>query len=186
MKEAKAAAASSAGASDTAPPPSPATVLRQANAYGNSPLHEAAINGHDDVAAFLLATEDQATAATPTPTATTTPTTRLVDLPNKRGSTPLFFALYGPDAPLPLVERLLARGADPGRTDHDGVGVLHVCASQGHEHLLPLFLARFRAERLDVAALAARRDANGHDPAFYAQMKGHAGVVRLLEEAGKA
>ena len=139
--------------------------------------------------AYLFETDDRAgsdsdatTTTATTAAGTSAPTTRLIDIPNKRGSTPLLFALYGARAPAPLVERLLARGADPGQTDHDGVGVLHVCASQGHQHLLPVFLARFRARGLDVAALAARQDANGHDPAFYAEMKGHPEIVRLLEE----
>lgn len=136
--------------------------------------------------AYLLETEDRVgsdSGGTTIAAAMSSHTTRLIDIPNKRGSTPLLFAIYGAHAPAPLVERLLARGADPGQTDHDGVGVLHVCASQGHQHLLPLFLGRFQAQGLNVAALVARQDANGHDPVFYARMKGHTGIVRMLEEA---
>jgi len=160
-----------------------ALVLRQGNAYGNSPLHEASINGHDAVVAYLLEVDEQLSASSKPPH---DDEPRLVDLQNKRGSTPLLFALYGLRPPIQLVGRLLARGADIAHTDHDGVGILHVCASQGHDHLLPLFLSRFAAQGLDVAALATRRDANGHDPAFYARMKGHEKIVHMLLEAATA
>lgn len=157
--------------------------MRQGNAYGNTPLHEASINGHDGVVAYLLATDDHISSLSPAPmTAITAP---LIHLPNKRGSTPLLFALYGRPSKA-LVERLLARGADPMHTDHDGVGVLHLCASQGHEHLLPLFLDRFRAMGLDLAASVSRPDANGHTPGFYAQMQGSEGVVRVLQREAAA
>jgi ankyrin repeat protein len=136
------------------------------------------------VAAYLLEMDDHHhEGRNQTPTTAAVP---LVALQNKRGSTPLLFALYGPRPPIALVERLLAGGSQIDHADHDGVGVLHVCASQGHETLLPLFLGRFAAAGLDVPELVARRDANGHDPAFYARMKGHEGVLRLLlEAAGK-
>ena len=126
------------------------------------------------------------TSSTPrtTFTSTTSSSSSLINLPNKRGSTPLLFSLYGRNPSLALVTLLLERGADPAHVDHDGVGVLHICAMQGHEHLVAFFLAKIKEkkekekEKQLASALAA--DSNGHAPLFYAKMKGYANIVDML------
>lgn len=45
-----------------------------------------------------------------------------------RGSTSLLFAIYADVASVPLLSMLVEAGADPHKTDEDGVGALHVAA----------------------------------------------------------
>lgn len=48
--------------------------------------------------------------------------------PPHRGSTSLLFAIYADVASVPLLSMLVEAGADPHKTDEDGVGALHVAA----------------------------------------------------------
>jgi ankyrin repeat protein len=50
------------------------------------------------------------------------------DCPPPRGSTSLLFAIYADVASVPLLSMLVEAGADPHKTDEDGVGALHVAA----------------------------------------------------------
>jgi ankyrin repeat protein len=100
-----------------------------------------------------------------------------VNLSNKRGSTPLLFSLYGPHPSLKLITLLLAHGADPTHVDHDGIGVLHIAAMQGHRELISYFLK----EKM-VGKAGREKDANGHTPMFYAKMQGFDEIGEMLLE----
>ena len=133
--------------------PDASELINKGNAYGNTALHEAAVGGQDAVITYLI--EKGAN----------------VNVINKRGSTPLLFALYGDQPTRALISTLLSHGANITQVDEDGVGVLHISAIKGHEDLVKFFLEK---------GVANTPDLNGHGAAFYAKMKGHDALVKLL------
>jgi hypothetical protein len=84
--------------------------ISKPNAFGNTPLHEAAIMGQEHILRFLVAKGAP------------------IDAVNKRGSTPLLFAIYSERPRLSAVSYLVDSGANFRTTDEDGIGVLHISA----------------------------------------------------------
>lgn len=90
--------------------------------YAGAPLHAAAVQGHADVVALLLAS-----GADP-------------DARAEGGSTPLLLAAAG--GHVEVVESLLARGADPQARDAQGRSAAHHAADRGHAELASRLSAR--------------------------------------------
>jgi ankyrin repeat protein len=142
-----------------APPPTQAQggleQISRPNTFQNSPLHEACICASEPVVSHLLSKGAQ------------------VDMPNKRGSTPLLFAVYCDKPSRGVVQALLNAGANAKHVDEDGVGVLHICALKNHVELLRMFMEQ---------GVTPEPDKAGNSPAFYAKMKGHKDALRVLGE----
>ena len=93
-----------------------------ADAYGNTPLHQACINGQGEVVKAMLAKGD-------------------IDLNarNDEKLTPLFMAVMSDN--LLIADLLLEAGADPNISGADGNSPLHIAASNENEHIIKNLLA---------------------------------------------
>lgn len=139
-----------------------ARLLREADPdtvdkWGGTPLHSAAVNGHDIVARLLLGV-----GANP-------------DAVRSDGSTPLHSAAANGHARVAL--SLLKASADPDAASDDGDRPLHIAAFRGHDVVV---LALLEAGANPNAAV----NATGETPLFLAIDGGHDAVARLLFNAG--
>lgn len=128
------------------------------NAIGWTPLMIAAAERHPDTVIVLLDAK-----ANP-------------NLRNRLGRTALMFAAsYGQDA---IVERLLAAGADPNIVAGDATGwtALVAAASAGHASTVETLLRG--------GADPAIKSKQGESALDFAQEKGHAEVIRILQRTG--
>ncbi|EXJ88377.1 hypothetical protein A1O1_05307 [Capronia coronata CBS 617.96] len=127
------------------------------NLHGNTPLHEAALFGHEEVAELLL--ENGANTL----------------ITNYSQSTPLFLAVaYGR---LTMVNLLLRHG----RPQLDvrgpkGFTALHKAVEQGNEEIVAVLL--------QAGALVATRDSQGMTALHHAALRGNLSLARLLVLAG--
>lgn len=127
------------------------------NMYGSTPLHEAALHGHESAAEALIEHGGN-----------------LVDT-NYGSATPLFLAVtYGK---LSMVRLLLKHGGPqleiPGP---QGLSTLHKAAEQGNEELVTTLL--------QAGALVASRDIHGMTALHFAARRGYLAIARLLVQAG--
>jgi len=77
---------------------------------------------------------------------------------------------------LRTLQRLIARGVDPGAADYDGRTALHLAAAEGH--------ANVTSHLLSCRVPVNPRDRWGQTPRAEARRGGHADVEGLLEAAG--
>ncbi|KAK5439601.1 hypothetical protein LTR34_000569 [Exophiala xenobiotica] len=127
------------------------------NMYGSTPLHEAALHGHESAAEVLI--EHGAD---------------LVDV-DYGSATPLFLAVsYGK---LSMVRLLLEHGGPQLETPGpQGLSTLHKAAEQGNEEMVTTLLR--------AGALVAARDMYGMTALHFAARRGYLGIARLLVQAG--
>lgn len=127
------------------------------NIYGNTPLHEAALNGHEGVAELLLNHGADILST------------------NYGQATPLYLAVsYGQ---LSMVKLLLKHGRPQlDRTGPKGFTPLHKAAEQGAEEMVVALL--------QAGALVAASDNQGMTPLHLASQRGHLSIARLLVLAG--
>ncbi|XP_053502905.1 ankyrin repeat and protein kinase domain-containing protein 1 [Ictalurus furcatus] len=125
---------------------------------GWTPLHLAAQNGHENIVRHLLS--------------------RLSNVDEEEGQsgrTALHTACeYGH---LRIAKVLLAKGADPNRTDNSQSTALHLAVEQGH----------FRIVRLLVNSKAdvKRKDKRSYSALHFAALQGFTGICRLLLSHGE-
>lgn len=131
--------------------------LSARNMYGSTPLHEAAILGHEDTAEVLIAHG-----------------ANLADK-NKGKATPFFLAVsYGR---LPMVESLLKYGHNQLDVQcKGGFTSLHRAAELGLPSLVEYLLQE--------GALIAAHDDRGSTPLHHAALRGHLEVTRMLVLGG--
>ncbi|KAL1495331.1 hypothetical protein AB1Y20_017186 [Prymnesium parvum] len=128
--------------------------IQERDNHGFSPLHEAAVYGHEDAVRLLL--ENNADTAAR----------------DNGGSSPLHWAaVNGHEG---AVRLLLENNADIAASTNGGSSPLHWAAMNGHEGAVRLLLEK----NADIAA----RDNDGSSPLHLAAMNGDEGVVRLLLE----
>lgn len=131
--------------------------LEARNMYGSTPLHEAALYGHESIAEFLI---DHGADLIST---------------NNGQSNALFLAISNQQ--LPMVKLLLKHG----RTQLDvsgpkGFTPLHKAAEQGDEEVVSLLL--------QAGALVAATDNQGATALHLASLRGYLSIARLLVIAG--
>ena len=122
------------------------------NKYELSPLHEAALRGHNNVVKVLI--EKGAN-------------------PNKAdqwGMTPLWKAVVCNHAN--VVKLLLEKGANPNDANEDGLTPLHYASYAGHKYVVKALL--------EAGANQTMTDSYGRTPAELALLGGHTDVVLLL------
>jgi len=123
---------------------------------GRTPLHAAAVNGHEAMARLLL---DRGADVSTT---------------DENVRTPLHSAaVNGHEA---VARLLLERGTDASTTDWSGWAPLHSAALNGHESLAQLLLER--------GANVSTTDDHGWTPLRAAAVNGHEAVARLLLDRG--
>ncbi|HET6405789.1 MAG TPA: ankyrin repeat domain-containing protein [Candidatus Thermoplasmatota archaeon] len=125
---------------------------------GWTPLHLAAHFGQKEICAYLLSRGAPVEARSR----------------NALANTPLHAAAAGQQRT--CVAILLQHGADPNATYLNGMTALHVTAVNGDDATARLLLA--------ARARPDQRGPEGKTPLDLAREKGHAKVVRLLEQAG--
>ena len=123
---------------------------------GTTPLYYAALKGHKDVAALLLASKAE------------------VDAKNNDGVTPLCAAAK--NGYKDVAELLLASKADANAKDNLGMTPLHWAASNGYYDVAILLLAN----KADVNA----KDKSGVTPLHEAELAGQTEMVELLRQQG--
>ena len=113
--------------------------------------------------------------------------TERANRPGEQGRTPLMWAAYAnlssakliaeADAKrIPLVELLLASGANVNSTDRDGWSALTWASWSG--------LTQVAARLLEAGALPSMLDARGNSPLMVAGLRGNAEIVHLLLAKG--
>ncbi len=132
------------------------TLISKKDSYGATPLHWAAMNGHQEIVELLLANSAE------------------VNLKVIDGTTPLITAaVFGHKN---VVALLLANGADVNAKNNDGMTPLHAAADKGYKEIAELLLAN----KADVNG----RDKIGLSPLHYAAGYGHKDVAELLLASG--
>ena len=124
--------------------------------YGNSPLHIAALSGHETVVAVLLSEGDN------------------VNQANKKSQSPLHWAAaYGHEA---VVTLLLTHGADANQADNDGQSPLLRAAVNCRTVVVALLLSK--------GGNANQADSTGFSPLHRAAANGYEAVVAVLLSKG--
>lgn len=131
--------------------------LNARNFHGSTPLHEAALNGHENTAKVLI---DHGSDVLST---------------NYGGCTPLFLAAsYGQYS---MVKFLLGYGRDQlDCPDSRGSTALHKAVEQGNLEMVQLML--------EAGALVAAHDHQGYTPLHVAVKRGHTAIAKVLVGAG--
>jgi serine/threonine-protein phosphatase 6 regulatory ankyrin repeat subunit B len=121
---------------------------------GLTALHMAAIEGHEDIMAFLLSQGAQA------------------DTSDQEGITPFMDAAFGGN--LSVVKMILQHMGGKGldETDNEGWTAVYHAATEGHEEMVGYLLRK--------GAQAGITDSVGRSPFTWAAMRGHLGVVKML------
>jgi hypothetical protein len=122
-------------------------------AGGDTPLHDAAVYGHKDIAEWLL---DGGAG---------------INAVNGDGDTPLFWAVLNDHED--VAQLLLAKGADINAREHRGWTALHVAAASGKMELVELLLAN----HADVNAKAN----DGSTPLRIASSRSYSGTAQVQE-----
>ncbi len=123
---------------------------------GLTPLHLAAVYGHESVADFLLRRVDD------------------VDATSDYGQSPLHEAAHGGSPE--IVELLLKASADVKKKDKQGKTPLHEAASRGHSFVVRVLL--------EAGADMQAKDRSGRTVLGHAVLSGSGQTVRLLLERG--
>lgn len=127
--------------------------LNTRNIYGSTPLHEAALSGHESAAELLLEHGSDILAT------------------NYGSATPLFLAVS--HGQVSMVRLLLRHGREqldcPGPK---GFTVLHKAVEQGHEEMVRILL--------EAGALVAAHDTQGMTALHIAARRGYLSLARLL------
>ena len=136
--------------------------LNCTNNRGRTPLHVAALQGHDEATALLLQAGGGTACAA-------------VNAVDDNGNTPLHLAARAGHAE--VVQLLLTYGADAAVAGLGGRTALHAAALNGHDRVVELLL---RAEGTNVNAAAQ----GGYTPLHSAAYLGQQQLVRRLLQAG--
>lgn len=128
-----------------------------ADAYGNTPLHQACYNGQGEVVKTMLTRDD-------------------IDINARNDSkqTPLVAAVSEDN--LLIAELLLDAGADPNISGQYGCSPLHVAAGNVNEHLVKRLIA--------AGANINERNEDGETALIIAARKGSNYIVEALIEGG--
>ncbi|RDD40279.1 Ankyrin repeat domain-containing protein 27 [Trichoplax sp. H2] len=128
---------------------------------GNTVLHVASENGHEDMVDLLLSFGAE------------------IDCTNNSGCTPLHLACK---RDFPKIVRLLCeKGASMNAVDNDDFTALHFCAENGHEETAKVLLFNeFNGKRASINT----SDINGNTPLHIAAKWGYANLVELFVENG--
>jgi hypothetical protein len=148
--------------------------LHRRNHAAESPAYLAALRGHSDCLALLLAADEAAGSA---PGCNGEHARRAASRDYHDGYSPLHAAVISRS--LPCIELLLAAGFSPSAQNKYGQTPLHIAASLGG--LPPQGVERLLAAGCDVSL----RDERGHTAERVASLKGHEHVVRLLAAASQ-
>uniref|UniRef100_A0ACD5U2A3 Uncharacterized protein n=1 Tax=Avena sativa TaxID=4498 RepID=A0ACD5U2A3_AVESA len=92
-----------------------------------------------------------------------------VDVVDKKGRTPLFFAMHSKD--VGTAKYLLDRGANPDKASHDGLSLLHSAALSDNCEMVELLLAK--GAYVDPVADCGT-------PLHFAASEGHYGTMKIL------
>ncbi|CAB4273802.1 unnamed protein product [Prunus armeniaca] len=153
---------------------------------GRSPLHLAALRGHEDIALFLI---QEGVDINIKDTFGNTPLLEAIKNGNDRVSSLLikegaslkmdnagsFICTAITKGDTDFIERLLSNGIDPNSKDYDHRTPLHVAASEGLYMMAKLLL--------EAGASVFSKDRWGNTPLDEGQMCGNKNLIKLLEEA---
>ncbi|KAK9902460.1 hypothetical protein M0R45_001699 [Rubus argutus] len=129
---------------------------------GRSPLHLAALRGHEDITVFLIHEGVD------------------INIKDTFGNTPLLEAIKNGHerGDSDFLTKLLANGIDPNSKGYDQRTPLHIAASEGLYLMAKLLL--------EAGASVFSKDRWGNTPLDEGRMCGNKNVIRLLEEAKAA
>ncbi|XP_016652279.1 PREDICTED: potassium channel KOR1-like [Prunus mume] len=153
---------------------------------GRSPLHLAALRGHEDIALFLI---QEGVDINIKDTFGNTPLLEAIKNGNDRVSSLLikegaslkmdnagsFICTAITKGDSDFIKRLLSNGIDPNSKDYDHRTPLHVAASEGLYMMAKLLL--------EAGASVFSKDRWGNTPLDEGQMCGNKNLIKLLEEA---